>query len=690
MSASTSLSMKFLPILVAVGALALSGPPPARAQNVLNGDFEKAPHAPSSTITDWTVGGTGHIHSIEQGSTSPIYGAAFNVGQDSQGTTLSQSISTVAGQGYVVDFDAGIYGTPSGVLQLNLQVLGGATLVNQTVTPPLSNTFDPNLVVFQHYRSIFDADSATTTLRFSDIGLNNIVADTMLDSVVVRPNLVLNGSFEAPPHSVNTVTNWTISGNGKVESSPEGSTTPTHSGVLNAGSDSENNVLSQSFATVVGQLYTLEFDAGVYGQRTGNPLQIEVQLLGSGTLLNQTFTPPDAGTSDPSGVVFQHYQFTFKANSTTTTLQFTDKGLGNAVADTVVDSVVVTPILIVNGNFEIAPFNSNGNVPGWTVSGAGRIAQNATGATSPTHGAAFNHGGDFQGNILTQTFVTTPGRVYVLDFDAGIFGEKGAGALQLKVEVLGTGTLVDQTVTPAYANTFNPASVAFNHYHYAFTANSTVTTLRFTDIGLGNAIADTVLDTVSVLPEFQLTTAVSRKTHTGVGTFDVNLPLSGEPGIECRAPGAGDSHTLVFTFTNNVLSGSASVTSGTGGVSGTPVFAGKTMTVELTGVTDVQQISVTLSGVTDDLAQVLPGKVVNMNMLLGDTTADKFVNSADISQTKSQSGSAVTGTNFRQDVTTDGSINSADISQVKSRSGFGLPLSRSNIETRNTRRDRVK
>ena len=103
----------------------------------------------------------------------------------------------------------------------------------------------------------------------------------------------------------------------------------------------------------------------------------------------------------------------------------------------------------------------------------------------------------------------------------------------------------------------------------------------------------------------QLTTAVSRKTHGGAGAFDVALPLTGNPGIECR--NSGGNHTLVFSFTNNVVSGSASVISGTGSVSGSPTFSANTMTVNLTGVTNVQQIAVKLSAVTDSMAHVPAG-----------------------------------------------------------------------------------
>jgi hypothetical protein len=57
----------------------------------------------------------------------------------------------------------------------------------------------------------------------------------------------------------------------------------------------------------------------------------------------------------------------------------------------------------------------------------------------------------------------------------------------------------------------------------------------------------------------------------------------------------------------------------------------------------------------------------------GDTNGDGAVNSGDISQTKSQSGIAVTNSNYREDLNNDGAIDSADIALVKSKSGTGLP-----------------
>jgi len=62
-----------------------------------------------------------------------------------------------------------------------------------------------------------------------------------------------------------------------------------------------------------------------------------------------------------------------------------------------------------------------------------------------------------------------------------------------------------------------------------------------------------------------------------------------------------------------------------------------------------------------------------MSVLLGDTTANGFVNSADVSLTQSQSGQPVTGSNFREDVTVNGFLNSADVSLVQTQSGTSLP-----------------
>ncbi len=168
------------------------------------------------------------------------------------------------------------------------------------------------------------------------------------------------------------------------------------------------------------------------------------------------------------------------------------------------------------------------------------------------------------------------------------------------------------------------------------------------------------------------TSAVSRKTHGGAGSFDINLPLSGAPGVECRNGGVSGDYTVVATFTNSVVSGSASVSAGAGSVSGSPTFSGNTMTVNLTGVTDVQQLTVSLNSVMDTSGQTLPPTAVTMNVLVGDVNGNKSVNATDVGSVKSISGSSTTGANFRADVTADGAINSSDVGLTKLRSGNSL------------------
>ena len=176
----------------------------------------------------------------------------------------------------------------------------------------------------------------------------------------------------------------------------------------------------------------------------------------------------------------------------------------------------------------------------------------------------------------------------------------------------------------------------------------------------------------------QTLTAVSRKTHGGAGDFDINLPFSGTPGIECRSGGATNDYQLILTFPNSVnVSGTpqAQVTSGPGDVGsggtsngGAITVSGNVARVPLTNVANAQILNVTLYDVNGSGNVVIP-----MSVLVGDVNGNGTVNSSDVSQTKLQAGQAVTASNFRADVTANGSINSSDVSSVKSKSGTALP-----------------
>jgi hypothetical protein len=225
-----------------------------------------------------------------------------------------------------------------------------------------------------------------------------------------------------------------------------------------------------------------------------------------------------------------------------------------------------------------------------------------------------------------------------------------------------------------FAQNQNANAIRFGTlYNFRFDSNRPPQTGNAT-IGFfktGSPMAVPVQVPTATCAALQIVSAVSRKTHGDAGDFDIDLPLTGEPGVECRS--SGGNHTLVVTFTNTMMSGNASVTSGVGSVAGNPTFSGNTMTIGLTGVADTQRITVTLNNATDSFSQVMADTAISVNMLAGDSSGNKAVNATDVSQTRLQSGLPVTAANFREDINASGIINATDVGEVKVDSGHSLP-----------------
>ena len=183
-----------------------------------------------------------------------------------------------------------------------------------------------------------------------------------------------------------------------------------------------------------------------------------------------------------------------------------------------------------------------------------------------------------------------------------------------------------------------------------------------------------------ISPPVQVVSAVSRKLH-GATPFDINLPLTGNVGIECRTGGGSNDYQIVVTFSSPVaVNGTpkatvdlGTATIGTGGVAngGMVNISGPVVTVPLTNVANAQKITVKLTSVTDGIN--ISDVVIPMAIVVGDTTGNGTVNASDVSQTKLQSGQTVTASNFRSDVIVNSSINASDVSLVKSKSGTALP-----------------
>jgi FtsP/CotA-like multicopper oxidase with cupredoxin domain len=182
---------------------------------------------------------------------------------------------------------------------------------------------------------------------------------------------------------------------------------------------------------------------------------------------------------------------------------------------------------------------------------------------------------------------------------------------------------------------------------------------------------DGMMSQFEVVPPIVPTAAVSRKVHGSAGTFDIDLPLTGTAGVDCRSGGATNDYQLVVSFASPVTFDTPSITSGNGSVAGTTGNGTTTAVVNLTDVTNAQTIKVILPNVNDGTR--MNNVVIPMSILIGDTNWNGAVNASDVAQTKSQAGQVITTSNFREDVNGNGVINASDVALVKSRTGTSLP-----------------
>ncbi|MDP3850554.1 MAG: Ig-like domain-containing protein, partial [Luteolibacter sp.] len=153
-------------------------------------------------------------------------------------------------------------------------------------------------------------------------------------------NAVINGSFE--DNFPMDMDGWTRSGNVWHQEGGSG-LVPTHGANVasfNGGNTTPNGILSRNFATVAGQTYTLSFDMGVYSYATTNQQRLEVSVQGATTLVNSIVSLNGLGGYVASSN-WTSRNFSFVANSATTTLSFSDDSNHTNNIDLLLDNVRV-------------------------------------------------------------------------------------------------------------------------------------------------------------------------------------------------------------------------------------------------------------------------------------------------------------------------------------------------------------
>ena len=95
--------------------------------------------------------------------------------------------------------------------------------------------------------------------------------------------------------------------------------------------------------------------------------------------------------------------------------------------------------------------------------------------------------------------------------------------------------------------------------------------------------------------------------------------------------------------------------------------------VSLTGVSNAQFITLTLSNVIDSGGNHADTVSQSMGVLVGDVNGNGTLSNTDVSTVKGQVSAPVTSSNFRNDVNANGVISNTDVSLTKAQVGTSLP-----------------
>lgn len=385
-------------------------------QPFTNGSFE-------SDYTAWSASG----HQIIMGNdfyatTDGTSVLVFNGGQSSPNGVVAQTFATSPGQTYTLRFDMGVLAYNTNAQRLGVTVTGAATLLSQTIT---LNGLGGGATRWAAQTFTFTADSAVTTLTFTDASTTSQNLDLLLDNV-----------------RVNAVSPRTLT----ISSNPAAGT---------AISVSPGDHHGESDGVTP---FTREYSEGA----------------------TVTLTAPASAESS----VFSKW-----------TRDGVDYSSSRSIVVTADDDRDFTAVYSSAAGFANGSFESG--YTGWSTSGNQFLADD--GSYQTTDGSTvvvFNGGQSAPNGTLTQTFATTPGQLYSLQYDVGVYSFN-TSAQKLKVTVQGGTLLLSQTTT---LNGLAGGSTRWAAQSHSFVADSGITTLTFTDVSTTSHNLDLMLDNVRVTP----------------------------------------------------------------------------------------------------------------------------------------------------------------------------------------------
>jgi hypothetical protein len=108
-----------------------------------------------------------------------------------------------------------------------------------------------------------------------------------------------------------------------------------------------------------------------------------------------------------------------------------------------------------------------------------------------------------------------------------------------------------------------------------------------------------------------------------------------------------------------VTAATATITEGVA-TAATPTFSGHDVIVGLTGVSNQQYVTVSLSNVSSSDGDSGASASVRIGFLLGDVNLSRVVSLADLAQVNAQLAQVVSASNFLKDVNASGTLTVAD------------------------------
>ena len=570
---------------------------------VVNGSFE-------DDETGWTMSG----NRIVTSSSAPYTATngsklmVFNGAQTTPDAEIYQTIVTVPGQTYAVEFDMGIVGASGSQQRLQLLVTGNTTLVNTTETIV---GIGVNNARWLPKSFSFVADSTTTRISFNDLSNSTQSIDLLLDNVRVitgtSRSLIFNTTSTTPVAvtvspadlggATGGTTTFTRSYNvGTVLSISAPAVSGTGSFLSWERNGTQFSTNASTTVTVNGNEYITAVysntGGGSGGGETGNTRTLTINSTpAAGSAI--TVSPADNTGATNGTTNFTRTYPTGTEVSLVAPHQNFVKWLRNGLWYATNPSITVTadsshtmtavytetPVLgpFTNGSFE-------DEFRGWTWTGGQQSVKIKDGLTA-TAGLLvieFNSNSSANGGAISQTFTTSPGTVYTVAFDQGVLAfNSGTQVIRARVDNSSGTALFNQTYSLRGNSVGTPV---WQGRSFTFTANSATSKITFTDASTTGNGLDLLLDNVRITPPGPGGTIVTR-TLTVNSSGVSAVPVTVTP-TDNASQGNG---TTQFTRTYNEgtsVSLTAPATSGTGTFSkwqrnGTDISTNRTVSVAM-------------------------------------------------------------------------------------------------------------